>query len=297
MIRSLLRLQTKARPLRRRKTCTINNIFIKRDMHITTVPLNEDNYGYLVVDEASKDALFVDVSNQPETITALVREKDVNLRMILTTHHHWDHAGGNSKMLTSFPEVQICGHSTDNVEACNRTVNDGEEIVFGSIKITALLTPGHTMGHTCYYLEDGSTGQRVCFTGDCLFIGGAGRFFEGKASDMYPTLYTKLGGLPMDTQIYCGHEYTLSNYKFAASIDADNTDLQEQIAKAQALRSENRPTVPSTLDTEFKTNPFLRVHSSSVKAAMCTICKESGFSEDDPIGILHAVREAKNRFK
>lgn len=273
------------------------NLVHNRNMHITTVPLNEDNYGYLVVDEASNDAVFVDVSNQPDIVTALIKEKGVNLRMILTTHHHWDHAGGNSKMLSTFPDVLICGHVTDNVEACNRTVVDGEQVACGSIKITALLTPGHTMGHTCYFLEDPSKDQRVCFTGDCLFIGGAGRFFEGKASDMYPTLYSKLGSLPKDTQIYCGHEYTLSNYKFAASIDAENSDLQDQIVRAQALRSENRPTVPSTLDIEFKTNPFLRVHSSSVKAAMCSICTESGFSPDDPIGILHAVREAKNRFK
>ena len=114
---------------------------------------------------------------------------------------------------------------------------------------------------------------------------------------MYPTLYTKLGSLPRDTEIYCGHEYTLSNYKFALSVDGENPDLIEQQARAESLRGENKPTVPTSLETEFRTNPFLRVHSASVRSAVCAICKESGFSEDDPIGILHAVREAKNRFK
>ena len=134
-------------------------------MQITTVPLNDDNYGYLVIDESTNDALFVDISNQPEKIAALVKEKGVNLKMILTTHHHWDHAGGNSKMLEAFPEVVICGSEKDNVEACNRRVVDDEVIQFGGIKITAMLTPGHTMGHLCYYLEDAAQGQRSCFTG------------------------------------------------------------------------------------------------------------------------------------
>ena len=145
------------------------------------------------------------------------------------------------------------------------------------------------MGHISYYCEHND--QRLVFTGDCLFVGGAGRFFEGTATDMYPALYEKLAKLPSDTLVYCGHEYTLSNYKFALSIDGDNADLIEANEKAVKLREEGKPTIPSTIDVEIKTNPFMRVHSSNIQ-------KNLGFNSDsDLIAVLAAVREAKNNFK
>lgn len=145
------------------------------------------------------------------------------------------------------------------------------------------------MGHISYYVEHND--QRVVFTGDCLFMGGAGRFFEGTGEDMYPSLYEKLAKLPADTLIYCGHEYTLSNYKFALSIDSANQDLVAIYEKCVKLRDEGKPTIPSSIDLELKTNPFLRVYDPAVR-------KSLGFSEDsNPIAVLTAVREAKNNFK
>lgn len=165
----------------------------------------------------------------------------------------------------------------------------GEVFNISGLKITALLTPGHTMGHISYFVEHGS--QKAVFTGDCLFVGGAGRFFEGTANDMYPSLYEKLGTLPRDTLVYCGHEYTLSNYKFAVSVDPTNVDLQEAFATAQKLRDTGEATVPSTIDKELKTNPFLRANDENIKANVGLA------GSSDIVAVLAAVREAKNNFK
>jgi hydroxyacylglutathione hydrolase len=122
------------------------------------------------------------------------------------------------------PGLEVYGHEVDQCEGCTRFVSDGEEFNFDDIVIRCIHTPGHTQGHICYYLTTGD--QKVVFTGDILFNGGAGRFFEGNAQDVYGG-FQKLVALPQDTAVYCGHEYTLSNYRFALSIDGDNLDLVE----------------------------------------------------------------------
>lgn len=142
------------------------------------------------------------------------------------------------------------------------------------------------MGHISYYATHNN--DKAVFTGDCLFVGGVGKFFEGTASDMHHALYDKLLKLPIDTKIYCGHEYTLSNYRFALSIDKSNADLVEANKRAVQLRNSGIPTIPSTIEFEMKTNPFLRVYDQSM--IDCT-----GLS--DPIQVLHSVREMKNNFK
>jgi hydroxyacylglutathione hydrolase len=133
-------------------------------------------------------------------------------------------SGGNDKLKELIPELEVYGHETDQCEGCTRFVSDGEEFLFDTITIQCLLTPGHTQGHICYYLtvED----QKIVFTGDILFNGGAGRLFEGNAQDMYGS-FQKLVALPAETEMYCGHEYTLSNYRFALSVDGTNADLLE----------------------------------------------------------------------
>lgn len=259
-------------------------------MKIVIIPLNDDNYGYLMIDEETNEAAVIDVSGQAQIVyDAVIREK-INLKMVLTTHKHWDHAGGNDLIKSLIPSIEVLGSEIDAVEGCTKVVSDGEEFYLSGIKIKCILTPGHTMGHMSYYAEQND--QRVCFTGDCLFIGGAGRFFEGSATDMYPTLYQKLGGLPRDTMIYCGHEYTLANYRFALSVDGSNEDLIAANEIAQKRRHDGLPTIPTTLETEFRTNPFLRVHAPSIQVNMCGEC-----ANPDPIAVLAAVREAKNNFK
>lgn len=263
-------------------------------MKILTIPLNDDNYGYLVFDEESKKGFLVDVSNQPQACYEVVTKESVRVAMVLTTHKHWDHAGGNITFKGLIPECEIIGSAIDDVEGCTKVISDGEEIECSGIRIRAILTPGHTMGHMSYFVEH--NGERACFTGDCLFVGGVGKFFEGSAADMYPTLFTKLGGLPQDTMIYCGHEYALSNYRFALSVDADNADLRAAQERAVALRAQGLPTVPHSLADEFRTNPFLRLSSPAIQLSMCMPCSPAGGGVD-LVATLAAVREAKNNFR
>lgn len=178
------------------------------------------------------------------------------------------------------------GSEVDNVEGCTNFVSDGDCIFLEDIKITCILTPGHTMGHICYFAVH--EGKSAVFTGDTLFIGGVGKFFEGTAHDMHDSL-NKLVSLPPDTEVYCGHEYTLSNYRFALSVESSNRDLVEANERMSALRKQSKPTVPSTIGHELRTNPFLRVTIPEISSHF------SGCS--GPIELLAAVREAKNRFK
>jgi hydroxyacylglutathione hydrolase len=191
-----------------------------------------------------------------------------------------------SRLNHCYSDIDIVGSPVDNVEGCTKFVSDGEIIYLDDIKITCLLTPGHTMGHVCYFVQHED--KSVVFTGDILFVGGVGKFFEGTASDMYEAL-GKLTALPRDTEVYCGHEYTLSNYRFALSIDGSNTDLIEANEKMSALRQESKCTVPSTIEQEIRTNPFLRVTAPDISRH---------FPEcSGAVELLGAVREAKNSFK
>jgi hydroxyacylglutathione hydrolase len=256
-------------------------------MKVVTIPLNDDNYGYLLIDEGTGKAAVIDVSGQPDVVLEAVARENVDAVMVLTTHKHWDHAGGNNKIKLSIPSIEILGSERDAVEGCTRFVTDGEEFTMSTIHVKCLLTPGHTMGHISYVVHH--NGEYAVFTGDCLFIGGAGKFFEGTGADMYHSLYEKLLNLPKETKIYCGHEYTLSNYRFALSIDSTNVDLIDAYERAQRLRGEGKPTIPSTIEVEMKTNPFLRVFDPVIQAAC-------GCGSTDPIEVLTGVRESKNRF-
>lgn len=261
-------------------------------MDIITIPLNSDNFGYLVVSKESKNALIVDVSNNPDDVFAIVNRHDVNVKYVLSTHKHWDHAGGNDRFKQLIPDLDVCGHEVDQCEGCTKFVSDGEEFMLDDITIRCLLTPGHTQGHICYYLTHGE--QRVVFTGDILFNGGAGRFFEGSAQDVYGS-FQKLMALPPDTAVYCGHEYTLANYRFALSVDAENADLIEANEKAVKLIDRGLHTVPSSIRCEMLTNPFVRAMDMDTR--IIAGLGEAAVGVSDPIALLAAVREAKNNFK
>ncbi len=150
---------------------------------------------------------------------------DYQLTKIFTTHKHMDHAGGNDVIYEQFPDVDIIGGTIDQVLCCRTCVNDGDVITFGNLKVHVLHTPGHTNGHICYFIpaQPGCDTPAV-FTGDTLFIGGCGKFFEGTGTEMYNSL-KKLTALPSNTEVYCGHEYTASNYRFALSINPSNAEL------------------------------------------------------------------------
>lgn len=172
-----------------------------------------------------------------------VEKEGVNLTKILTTHHHWDHAGGNEALVEkSKNTLQVFG-GDQRIGALTNLVKHGDKFSIGDINVECLFTPCHTTGHICYYLNASSDQPPVVFTGDTLFIAGCGRFFEGTAEQMHTALIDILGGLPDHTQVYCGHEYTEQNLKFAKHVEPDNSDILSRIQWAASKRNQGEPTV------------------------------------------------------
>lgn len=247
-------------------------------MQVVAVPCLKDNFAYLVIDAGR--AAIVDPS-EAAPVEAALKEHAVELVAIWATHHHWDHTGGIADLVAAHPgvEVVIGAADADKVKNITRTVNDGDEIVFGSLRGRVIHNPGHTLGAVTFVIEG------CAFTGDTLFCAGCGRVFEGDPAMMHASLM-KLAALPETTKVYCGHEYTASNLKFAAAVEPENADVA---ARAAALVT---PSVPSTIGEERATNPFLRAAEPGVIAAAA-----AKGSQPDPVSVFATVREWKNNFK
>ncbi|KAH8256068.1 hydroxyacylglutathione hydrolase, mitochondrial isoform X1 [Drosophila bipectinata] len=258
-------------------------------MEIKILPALQDNYMYLIVDTKTREAAIVDPV-EPELVIKTVEEEKVTLNKVLTTHHHWDHAGGNEKLVKLWPkELEVYG-GDDRIGALNRKVQQDDSLTIGNLKVRCLSTPCHTTGHICYHVTtaDG-TGEGAVFTGDTLFQGGCGRFFEGTPEEMYEALCTKLSALPDNTKVFCGHEYTLQNMSFARHVEPDNEVIQQRIEWAKHRRASQDPTVPSTIAEEKTWNPFMRVHEAAVQ-------KHAG-GATDPISVMGTLRKEKDTFK
>jgi len=257
------------------------------DMKVIVLPALSDNYMYLIIDEETKEAGIVDPVD-PDKVAAAVKEENVKLTKILTTHHHWDHAGGNENLVKKVAGLDVYG-GDDHIGALNHKVKHGDEFKIGSLNVKCLFTPCHTSGHICYFVKSKDGGQPpAVFTGDTLFVAGCGRFFEGSPKEMYTALVEILGSLPGNTKVYCGHEYTVSNLKFAKSVEASNENIQEKLAWAEEMRSKSEPTVPSTIEEEKSFNPFMRVGEKSVQ-------EHAGMS--DAIATMGFIRTEKDNFK
>ncbi|KAJ0978509.1 hypothetical protein J5N97_013983 [Dioscorea zingiberensis] len=175
-------------------------------MKIYHIPCLEDNYAYLIVDEATREAAAVDPV-EPEKVIRAADEAGADIKLVLTTHRHWDHAGGNNKMKQLVPGIKVYGGSLDNVEGCDNKVENGDRLSLGAdVNILALHTPCHTKGHISYFVTSKTEEVPAVFTGDTLFIAGCGKFFEGTAEQMYESLCVTLGSLPRPTRVFCGHE-------------------------------------------------------------------------------------------
>ncbi|RKP05871.1 beta-lactamase-like protein [Thamnocephalis sphaerospora] len=250
-------------------------------MKVVPVKCLSDNYAYLLIDPATQQAAAVDPV-QPERVLQAVREHQCRLTTVLTTHHHADHAGGNEELVKHRTNLHVYGGDA-RIPAATHSVQDGDTFTVGELQVCVLATPCHTSGHICYYVTDPNASEeqekRAVFTGDTLFVGGCGRFFEGTATQMLAAL-DKLGALPTDTRVYCGHEYTRANLQFALAVDADN----EKVRFAESTSC----TVPSTIASELACNPFMRTREPALQQAT---------GKQDAVQVMAELREQKNRFR
>jgi hydroxyacylglutathione hydrolase len=222
-------------------------------MHVIPVPCLADNYAYLVVDERSREALVVDPSETEPVVRALDHE-GLELVAILATHHHHDHVGGIEGLRARLGAVPVYAHASDAGRVPEQTehVEEGLPFTVGPLEVRALHVPGHTLGAVTYLVGD------AAFTGDTLFVAGCGRLFEGTPAMMHASLAGKLARLPGSTRVYCGHEYTAANLRFAAHVEPGNQAVHEKAEAVRAKRARGEATVPSTIAEELATNPFLR---------------------------------------
>ncbi|ERF71564.1 hypothetical protein EPUS_00553 [Endocarpon pusillum Z07020] len=261
-------------------------------MHIQSLPMwvgSSNNYAYLVTDEATKDSVIIDPANPPEvapTVTEHLSSNSINLTAIINTHHHWDHAGGNAGMLKQLPSSSTPVIGGKDCDCVTQTPSHNSRFPLGqNISVTALHTPCHTQDSICYYMEDSSKSppERAVFTGDTLFIGGCGKFFEGTPGEMHTALNETLAALPDDTRVFPGHEYTRSNVKFLLQVDPDN----EAVKKLRDFADANQETQGCfTIADEKRHNVFMRVREEAMRKV--TGCEE-------PSEVLARLREMKNR--
>lgn len=259
-------------------------------MQVVPVPQLSDNYAYLVIDTQRGEAGVVDCA-EASPVLAAVAEQGVRLTAVLATHHHFDHVGGNLDLLAAVPSLRVFGSAGDapRIPGITDRLQDGDGVQVGSLRARVIFIPAHTSGHVAYHFVD----EGVVFTGDTLFAGGCGRLFEGDAAQMMASL-GRLASLPEATRVYCGHEYTEKNLRFAAMLEPANRALADKLSSVTKLRAAGRPTVPTTIREERATNPFLRTDSPELRASVKS--RVPSVSADDPVAVFAAVRELKDRF-
>jgi hydroxyacylglutathione hydrolase len=263
---------------------------------IVPVPAFSDNYIWLLRDRTGRRAAVVDPGDATPVLAAL-SAAGLALAAVLITHHHPDHVGGLPALREAFPEALVHGPTETRAEGIDRRWRDGDTVELEGFdaRFEVIAVPGHTLDHVAYFAPRiGEVDPRpVLFCGDTLFAGGCGRVFEGTAAQMSASL-ARLATLPDDTLVYCAHEYTASNLRFARAVEPDNAALDERERGTAALRAEGRPTVPSTLALERRTNPFLRTDAPEVRRAAEL---RLGRSPADRVEVFAAVRQWKDGFR
>jgi hydroxyacylglutathione hydrolase len=253
-------------------------------LEIELVPCLKDNYAYLLRDTASDAVGVVDPSEAAPVFAALTR-RGWTLTHILNTHHHWDHTGGNLD-LKAKTGARVVGPAADRerIPGIDIALEDGERWTLGQAEARVLFIPGHTRGHVAYHFAE----SKAVFCGDTLFALGCGRMFEGTAPQMWASL-SKLRALPPETRVYCGHEYTQANARFALSVEPKNAALRARSSAVDAARAKGLATVPSTIGEERETNPFLRADRPG-------FAEEVGLMGADPVAVFAEVRRRKDNF-
>lgn len=254
-------------------------------VELRLIPCLSDNYAVLLRDAATEATAVVDAPEVGPILAALDAE-GWNLTHILVTHHHTDHIAGVMALKERFGATVVGPKAeSETIPGLDVAVVDGDPVAVGGLVGRVLETPGHTKGHIVFLFED----EHLLFSGDTLFVMGCGRPFECDPPVLWESLL-RLRALPDDIAVYCGHEYTLSNARFAASVDPDNAELASRLAQVEAARAEGRPTLPTTIGAEKTTNPFLRADDPA-------LAERIGLAGAEPGAVFTELRALKNTFR
>lgn len=254
-------------------------------LEVELIPCLSDNYAYLLRDPEQPELCAVVDPSEPEPVKRALGARGLRLTHILNTHHHFDHTGGNLPLKEEFG-AEIVGPEKDRarIPGIDVGVDEHAPWSFGRHTARVLEIPAHTRAHIAFAFED----ENIVFTGDTLFAMGCGRLFEGTPQMMWTSL-SKLMQLDDAMRVYCGHEYTLSNGRFALTLEPGNRDLQGRMTEVEALRAQSRPTIPSTIALEKKTNPFLRPDSPEIRQTL-------GMTDADDVAVFAEIRRRKDSF-
>ena len=224
-------------------------------MRVEIIPCLQDNYSYLIIDDSNNSACVVD-PGETEPIINFLKNKDIKLKYILNTHHHFDHIGGNKNLKKKFGSIVI-GFKEDSkrIPEIDLLLEDNQIWKAENFIAKIIHIPGHTSGHICFHFFQ----DKLVFTGDTLFSLGCGRIFEGTYKEMFESL-DKIKSLPQETKVYCGHEYTLNNSKFCIKNDPNNRNLKKKIEIIKRQIKDNLPTIPTTIKDELECNLFLKAN-------------------------------------
>ena len=258
-------------------------------MRLQPVPAFEDNLIWLLRDAAGR-SLVVDPGESAPVLDALAGAPPPHA--ILLTHHHNDHIGGVAELVQRWPGVPVIAPRDERIANATQRVDDGDQIDIGPWRFTVIGIPGHTRSHVAFHGHD-LDGTGLLFCGDTLFSLGCGRMFEGTPAQMHASLQ-RLAALPGETQVCCGHEYTLANAVFATTVDPGNPALRERAIEVRRLREAGLPSLPVTLASERACNPFLRCDDPAVRAAAE---RHAGHPLDTPVDVFANLRRWKDGFR
>jgi len=266
-------------------------------LQIYPIPAFNDNYFWLIQPSASEPAAYIIDPGQAEPVIQALDYYKLDLKGILITHHHHDHIDGALE-LSKIYNIPIYGPDSAKIPIITHKLTEGDKVQLGPLTATVLMLPGHTLDHIGYYLDTTAQGAKIdigqsrLFSADTIFAAGCGRLFDGSAAQLFQSLQ-RIAQLLDDTLIYCAHEYTLSNIRFARTIEPENTDLAARQIAEEYKRQQNIPTIPSTVLLEKRTNPFLRCHLPTIKQQVEQLTKRTLVTECD---VFTSLRQLKDHF-
>ncbi|MDX1633106.1 MAG: hydroxyacylglutathione hydrolase [Marinobacter sp.] len=261
---------------------------------ITPIPAFTDNYIWCLADPDTGKALIVD-PGQAQPVADHLEREGLTLDTILITHHHPDHTGGVASLRKSHQPERVVGPADSPFTDVTSQVHPGDTVVWQDMEFSVMAVPGHTLDHIAFYSDSQVDDAEVLFCGDTLFVCGCGRLFEGSASQMRESL-ASLRSLPETTAVYCAHEYTLANLKFARHWLPDDDGLARFESRCRELRDQDRPTVPSSIGQEKSLNPFLRWDDPAVVEQARIYARRHNLDASDDNGVFAAVRHGKDHF-